>query len=148
MWTCPKCGTKVDPAFEVCWRCGTSADGVEDPDFVRADDAPPIEDAPEVDDETLEAALGEEFGTPMPQLVECYVAHDTIEAQFLADRLLEQGIPAVADHRDMNTMLGGWKPDMWGYGPRVRVRAEDAERARAWLVAYDQRQKARRDRGE
>ena len=23
MWTCPKCGTKVDPSFDVCWACGT-----------------------------------------------------------------------------------------------------------------------------
>ena len=23
--------TKVDPAFEVCWNCGTTVDGVEDP---------------------------------------------------------------------------------------------------------------------
>ena len=39
MWTCPKCGTKVDPSFEVCWSCGTSMDGVEDPGFFTADDA-------------------------------------------------------------------------------------------------------------
>ena len=37
MWTCPKCGTKVDPSFDVCWNCGTLADGVEDPTFVPAD---------------------------------------------------------------------------------------------------------------
>ena len=37
MWTCPKCDAKVDPSFEVCWRCGTSPEGVEDPGFLRAD---------------------------------------------------------------------------------------------------------------
>ena len=44
MWTCPKCGAKVDPSFEVCWQCGTTREGVEDPNFVRADETPPIED--------------------------------------------------------------------------------------------------------
>ena len=55
MWTCPKCHAKVDPSFEVCWKCGTTPDGVEDPTFVRADDAGPIEDPP-VTDEALAAA--------------------------------------------------------------------------------------------
>jgi len=33
MWTCPKCNEKVGDDFEVCWKCGTSKDGVEDPAF-------------------------------------------------------------------------------------------------------------------
>ena len=33
MWTCPKCKQKVEDDFEVCWKCGTSKDGVEDPTF-------------------------------------------------------------------------------------------------------------------
>jgi outer membrane protein assembly factor BamB len=35
MWNCPKCGVKVDPSFDVCWSCGTTKDGIEDPAFVR-----------------------------------------------------------------------------------------------------------------
>ena len=46
MWTCPKCGTKVDPSFEVCWACGTTQEGVEDPTF-RLADAPPTAGSPE-----------------------------------------------------------------------------------------------------
>jgi Putative prokaryotic signal transducing protein len=38
MWTCAKCGERVDDDFEVCWSCGTSMDGVEDPGFYTADD--------------------------------------------------------------------------------------------------------------
>jgi hypothetical protein len=148
MWICPKCGAKVDPSFDVCWQCGTSAEGVEDPSFVHADDATPIEDSRVEREETLSDGLEDELGIPLPDLVECYEARNTVEAQFLADRLIEQGIPAVADNRDRNLMLGGWKPEMWGYGPRIRVRAEDAGRARAWLDAFDKRQKAKRDRGE
>ena len=33
MWTCSKCGEKVQDDFEVCWSCGTTMDGVEDASF-------------------------------------------------------------------------------------------------------------------
>jgi hypothetical protein len=33
MWACPKCGAEVEDDFEVCWGCGTSPEGVEDPSF-------------------------------------------------------------------------------------------------------------------
>jgi hypothetical protein len=46
MWTCPKCRQKVDDAYEVCWACGTSVDGVEDPHFFdepeQGPEAPPV----------------------------------------------------------------------------------------------------------
>jgi hypothetical protein len=41
--------------------------------------------------------LADFAGTPMPDLVECYMASDRIEAKFVADQLMEQGIPAIAD---------------------------------------------------
>jgi hypothetical protein len=43
MWTCAKCREEVEPAFDVCWKCGTSKEGVEDPAFGKAagpDEAP------------------------------------------------------------------------------------------------------------
>src|SRR3954449_1610508 len=89
MWTCPKCGTKVDPAYEACWHCGTSSEGVEDPGFVRADEAGPIETPPP-------------FSGPGPAyLVECYLARDVLQARDLAERLTAQGIPAMADTQDL-----------------------------------------------
>ncbi len=33
MWRCSRCGEVVDESFRVCWNCGTSEDGIEDPDF-------------------------------------------------------------------------------------------------------------------
>ena len=36
MWRCGKCGESVDDNFEVCWKCGTSKEGVEDPTFQPA----------------------------------------------------------------------------------------------------------------
>jgi hypothetical protein len=41
MWTCRKCRERVDDEFQVCWQCGTSWDGVEDPAFVRTEDGRP-----------------------------------------------------------------------------------------------------------
>ncbi len=38
-WSCSKCGAEVDGELDVCWACGTTADGVEDPDFQDADAA-------------------------------------------------------------------------------------------------------------
>lgn len=37
-WKCPKCGADVPVDFDVCWSCGTTADGQEDPTFRRVDD--------------------------------------------------------------------------------------------------------------
>jgi hypothetical protein len=40
MWNCPKCRERVVDGFDVCWNCGTSKDGIEDPTFVSAEDRP------------------------------------------------------------------------------------------------------------
>lgn len=40
-WKCGKCGEEVEAEFEVCWNCGTSKEGVEDPDFRREEPTPP-----------------------------------------------------------------------------------------------------------
>src|SRR3954451_18807216 len=101
MWTCPKCASKVDPSFEVCWNCGTTQDGVEDPTFVPADAVPPTESPLDLDmpegDEPIPASRSE----PEAELVECYWALDLMQAKFLADRLTEEGIPAVSDTDDL-----------------------------------------------
>jgi hypothetical protein len=39
MWQCTKCRESIEDSFDVCWSCGTSKDGVEDPSFQKADDA-------------------------------------------------------------------------------------------------------------
>ncbi len=148
MWRCPKCRSKVDDSFEICWSCGTTADGVEDPSFVAADDADPIPDdelpeLPEFDDPMADFA-----GRPFPELVECYMAAETIEAKFVADQLMQLGIPAIADKTNINHTMGGFAPNLWGYGPKVRIRKEDLPRATIWLEDYKQRRKARREHSE
>src|SRR4051794_15847220 len=95
MWTCPKCGARVEAPLDVCWRCGTSPEGVEDPDFVTADDTPPIDDPTAY----LQLDTGDlrEEGHPGPplDLVMCYETNDLADAQFVADHLLAEGIPAT-----------------------------------------------------
>jgi hypothetical protein len=146
MWRCPKCRSKVDDTFEVCWSCGTTADGVEDPEFVTADDADtiPIEALPEGSE--VDDPLADFAGTPLPDLVECYMAENTIEAKFVADQLAEQGIPAISDKIDVNLVMGGFQPQLWGYGPKVRVRKDDLPRALGWVKAYQQRRRSRTDK--
>ena len=33
MWHCQKCGEELEDNFDACWNCGTSKEGVEDPEF-------------------------------------------------------------------------------------------------------------------
>jgi hypothetical protein len=137
MWTCPKCGTKVDPSFDVCWSCGTTPEGVEDPTFVPAD-APASEASPPGLDMPKGNERPPEPATAMAgEIVECYWALDVMQAKFLADQLTDNGIPAVSDLHDMHDALGSMSS-----GPRVWVRSEDLPRARAWLDAYDQQFKS------
>lgn len=53
MWRCAKCGERIEESFDNCWNCGTSKDGVEDPEFL----AEPPEDY-EPDPTVLEKVLG------------------------------------------------------------------------------------------
>jgi len=135
MWTCPKCASKVDPEFDVCWQCGTSPEGVEDPTFVSADDAGPIEAPPVAP--TLESIHDAGEILPGGELVACYQALSLMEAQFLANELTDQGITAVSDQQDFQDSLGTWDGN-----PRVYCREEDLPRARAWVEAYDAKRKA------
>jgi hypothetical protein len=84
-------------------------------------------------------------GPPIPDLVECYMASNSIEAKFVADQLMQQGIPGIADKFDINLVMGGFQPSLWGYGPKVRIRPQDLPRARIWLKEFKERRKARRD---
>ncbi len=137
MWTCPKCGTKVDPSFDVCWNCGTSSDGVEDPSFVLADSAEASESPLDLDMPEGEQPIPEPLNPAAGELVEAYQAMDLMQAKFLADRLTEQGVPAVSDLHDLHDALGSLSAV-----PRVWVRAGDLARAREWLEEYERQNRA------
>ena len=98
MWTCPKCGSQVDPSFDVCWSCGTTPEGVEDPTFVKADDVAADESPVDLDMPKGEEPLPELPEPLAGELVECYWALDLMQAKFLADQLTDQGIPAIVRH--------------------------------------------------
>jgi pentatricopeptide repeat protein len=139
MWSCPKCASTVDDGFAVCWNCGTSKQGEEDPNFVRADAVPPIQD-PRYDpvalpDDSIRARWITTHGDPEDELVACYQAGSLPEAKFLADELGRIGVPAVSDMMDLQDALG-----VWSGNPRVYCRAGDVEKARAFLEEYDRRQ--------
>jgi hypothetical protein len=144
MWRCPKCRSKVDDSFEVCWSCGTTPDGVEVPRFVTADDAEPIADEEVTEATDFDDPFADLVGTPMPDLVECYTAGDAVEAKFIADRLMEEGVPAIADKIDVNMVMGGIQPQMWGCGPKIRVRRDDLPKAQAWLEGYEKHRRSKR----
>jgi hypothetical protein len=132
MWSCPKCETKVDAGFEVCWKCGTTREGVEDPGFLSADEEPPIAD-PLYDPvaQVPEGVAASPF-TPGDDLAAAYQAQGLMEAKFIADELMAAGIAAMADTQDFQYFLGTMEGN-----PRVWVRRDDLDRARAWVEAYD-----------
>ena len=143
MWTCPKCAMKVDESMDVCWRCGTDVDGVEDPHFVTAEDSPAIDDPPIESEMAISDEIAESIHDPIHvDLVECYLAGSALEAGMLAEELTAAGIPAMADGHDLQSELGFLGPE---FKPRVRVRAEDLEPAREWLANYEADRKAKHD---
>ena len=110
MWTCPKCASKVDPSFEVCWNCGTSPDGVGRPDVRhgrrrRADRGRPV--VPELDvEQDVAVARRAARADPRATWSRRTMALDLMEAKFLADQLNEAGIQAVSDTHDLHQSLG------------------------------------------
>lgn len=149
MWTCVKCGEDVESAFEVCWSCGTTSDGIVDPTFVTADEAGPIDDPRKLASSragvgTLaadDALAGDVIAPPQVELVECYWPRDAFEARFLADWLIERGVFAIADGDALGSGLSGASIGHPYFSPRVRVRADDLGRARALLGRYERRRR-------
>jgi hypothetical protein len=146
MWSCHRCRAKVDDSFEICWSCGTSRNGEEDPAFIRADDDDGSNDT-SPSRWKHELANDPDFEVCEPEVVECYWAYNTLEAMFVAGQLALEGIAATADDRDLRIVAAGFfglVPAGPYFGPRVRVLAEDLARARTWLAGYERRRRARR----
>ena len=61
MWECKKCRESVEDSFEVCWNCGTSKAGVEDPSFRSEVDARVVAEAAEGGDHVIARGLVEVF---------------------------------------------------------------------------------------
>ncbi len=144
MWICSKCEARVDPGFDVCWRCGTSYQGEEDPDFVTADESPPIEDPTDY----LRLEVGklpeEELPGPPLELVACFQAVDVAEAKFVSDLLAAEGIPSTLE----NTARPGISDARYlnNSSCLVVVKADDLDRARPIAREYLDRKRSREAR--
>jgi hypothetical protein len=135
MWTCPKCRSDVPRSLEVCWSCGTTPEGDEDPSFLPADDTPPILDPPG-HDPGLPPELEDGLPEPEPEAVVCYETWREDTAIDLARQMQGEGIRArIASNYC-----------------RIEVHPDDLTRAQAWLLEYEQmlrdheRRRARRRR--
>lgn len=118
MWTCPKCKAGVDEGFEVCWACGTSPDGVEDPSFFNegGDDQVPLP-------EDL-ATVATFWNAP-----EAHMACAALEAEGIESWVMDELTSSTA----------------WGLlnsagGVKLQVKPADVDRARVVLAGRVDRQ--------
>jgi len=81
-WICSRCGETVDAGFLVCWSCGTSIDGVEDPSFVSANEM-----AADADETQAITFLDDDLEGPGPgkDPRRCFRCQGPLEPGFIAD---------------------------------------------------------------
>jgi hypothetical protein len=122
MWQCSKCGESLKDVFEVCWACGTSKDGVQDPHFLD----PEAEAAPE--NQALEAIPDdldvEEEPERMVTVANCNLA---AQAHAMRMRLEAAGIPVFL--ADELTIAMDWLLSNAIGGVKVQVAERHAPRA-------------------
>jgi hypothetical protein len=122
MWVCPKCAAKVDEGFEICWSCGTSPDGIEDPGF----------------DPEFNGVLGEEdyqaaqAARVLDNPVTIGVFWSAPEAHVLRSRLESEGIHAYVTDELATSMTWGLLNDAGGI--KLQVAEKDVERSRKILA--------------
>jgi hypothetical protein len=119
MWTCPKCATEVEEGFEVCWNCGTAADGAEDPGFDPEQDGI-------IGRENFEADRAERV---RGNLVTVGTFGNSAQAHLLCGRLEAAGIPAVVLDELGATLYAGLLG--MSSGIKVMVHEKDLDRALA-----------------
>src|SRR5262245_40607897 len=124
MRSCPKCKTKLEPGFDVCWACGTSRDG-----------DPPIQFDPEI-----EGVIGaDDYASEVEakrqeNLVTLATYWSAPEAHVLRSLLEAEGIAAVVTDE--------WSA-AWGLAHnlgsvKVQVPQSQVPRARGVLDSLDQ----------
>jgi hypothetical protein len=118
MWRCPKCRQVVDDSFEICWACGTTIEGVEDPHFF---DEPTKGPSPNV---APDAPRPENLVT----VAKCSLPG---EAHAIRVRLESEGIPVFLF--DEFTIAMDWLLSNAIGGVKVQVSDYDLERAREIL---------------
>jgi hypothetical protein len=130
MWICPKCKTDVEDPFDICWACGTSRDGVEDPAFDPETDSIVTKE----DFERARAARATE------RTVTIGIYNSGVEAEMARNHLEAAGIPALVVGED--AALVDWLiRDSLG-GIRLLVFEQDQDQARAILNPARERGRA------
>jgi Putative prokaryotic signal transducing protein len=123
VWKCPRCEARVDDEWEVCWSCGTSIDGEEDPYFGAEDEEGEFEEEPggaaEADPEPIHLVTVASF----PVAWQAHVAKGRLEAEGIPCLLADEYVAAVF----------GLERFAW---IKLQVTAEDAEAAHALLESW------------
>src|SRR5262245_19284701 len=113
MWTCGKCKAEVEDNFEACWSCGTSREGVENPDFV-----------PEQEGVISEAEYqAEAEARAREDLVTVETFWSAPEAHMARSLLEAEGIQAIVTDELETTMTWGLLQDHGGV--KVQVPAHE-----------------------
>ncbi|MCS7046586.1 MAG: DUF2007 domain-containing protein [Gemmataceae bacterium] len=123
MWKCPKCGEKIDDEFDICWACGTTVDGIEDPHFL---------------DERLgecRVAVGPADGVTPESLVTLVKCSTAAQAHAIRVRLESEGIPVFLF--DEYTIAMDWLLSNAIGGVKVQVPEPYLDRARSLLDRPD-----------
>lgn len=128
MWICPQCRESVEDGFAVCWKCGTSKDGLVDPNFLNQEIEPapenlPLEELPPQDEE--------EVPEPLVTVAQCSLPP---EAHAMRLHLEEAGIPVFL--ADEFTITMDWLLSNAIGGVKVQVPASFAEQALALLESF------------
>jgi len=119
MWTCPKCREEVDDELEVCWACGTTVEGVEDPHFFDEPSERRVIEVPENLVTVTKHLLGP-------------------EAHAMRSRLEAEGIPAFI-FNEMSTTVG-LLSNTASEGAELKVPDYCLERAREILGIMEEEQ--------
>jgi len=64
VWECKKCGVSVEDTFDVCWKCGTSMEGIEHLSFQPEADSRMAAGAPRVGPEKMPDEPCSKCGSP------------------------------------------------------------------------------------
>jgi|SRR5581483_1168874 len=118
MWSCPKCREAVENDFEVCWSCGTTREGEEDPHFFDAEQ----DQGPELEPESPRVLPAD---VRYVTLMQCSMP---AQAHALRVQLEAAGIPVFL--ADEYTVTMDWLLSNAIGGIKVQVPEEDHARAR------------------
>src|SRR5947209_1427456 len=127
MWKCPKCGENLKDDYEVCWSCGTTKAGVQDPHFLD----PEASSAPE--NEPLEEVT-DEIGTEPEQMVT--IANCNLPAEAHAMRLHLEAAGITVFLADELTVTMDWLLSNAIGGVKVQVPEHYAEQATTLLAGF------------